>query len=1402
MKLQESKEDQVLSIECRGVGRGVPTAPVLMRRTLRGAVGTPRPTSVTRHSSGVALVITLILLSVITFMAITFLVVSRGEKSTVGSVTEQTTARLAAETGLEMANDAIIAPMLAFTNPSTVHFLVSTNYLNPLAFNTAGALRAYLTNVNFTYPNGTPLNAGDNMQNIANLFYLPRVPVYVTNRLLGSNEFVYYLDLNRNGRFEPSGNIVWTNNLGQPISNGTNGFVTNFVMGDPQWIGILERGNYTPGLYNLRAGRAAFPVGMPHSADNQFISRYAYVVIPAGAALDINYMHNYAKVNSINMAADGFWRNQGVGTWEINLAAFLADLNTNYWNNPAAPYIYDKSYPAVQANKGTAFDDAVALLRYRYANTWRPPPNGNGKLLDVQQNFGPVGAALFRSDFVDMYSSGETTGPWWTPVTAPLDGDAPKITTVGWWGSDNPSNFFDMQDLFDRTKSVPANLGAGQLQFCDRLQQAGTNTDSYDRYTFYRLLQQLGTESGPEKPKMNLNFANVDANGNIVPNMATNLNPWDAAQFFTNAAARMLADAGYGTNIVDFAGGIPRVHIQVYPNNYYTPSVHRYLQLAANIYDANVNLRTNINMTGLTNGNGFPSVFRPLYVDEFGAKSGSNRVWIVGYREVGELTNAADQLLISTNTLVPFPPNPARFFHDLDDPLDRPVKPQDMVYGVPLIIGAKKGFPNFNEFAMQSDISATRKLTFHRPNVSSQPTSTNQIFNFGVTNMMAIEAWNSYSTAYARSLRVVGVADVVHVVTALNKAGQTNIVQALNGVLLTNVFSVPFLGDLNSGWPGMGVSSTPFQRSFLVPVATNYLSLTNSTYLSDTIPPRFAISGKDLSGQFPIPKLWIKLKPRIRFALVDKAANRIVDYVNISASQDPIDVADLLGRPNPGQDGQRCDQPVTGLAETEMLASMFCTNRQGSFQNPALNYGPGSIFIPTYGIIRQIAVSGNFGEDVTPTIWQNYAGANTIPNQKQSEQQKFKDRMLGNASSGDTQLDFDAPFVPHRTIHERVPLQANDPLVHYTVADMTDPFAGRHNVSMDTDNDNPPLPNIGGMSLANNRPIGSLKPANDHYRPWGGNPYKPGIDTTSPTIYNLAVRDPQVVRSDNWDFPTNRLPNVGWLGRVHRGTPWQTLYLKAPITDLTTWTNWSGHTAYFVNYDDRGSSNYDGFFSMPTNDFRVMDLFTTAINENASKGQLSVNQTNLPAWSAVLSGVIVNTNGSGTNGFTWIEPAGSGYDPLSPPALVRIVNGINRIRSNPTNFPSGVFTHRGDILGVPELTTASPYLSLIPTNFTQGTASQAPPDWVYERIPQQIMGLLRADDQPRFVVYAFGQSLKPAEHSLVTASGSFFGLCTNYQVTAESVIRAVVRVDNAPSASAPNNIPRVVVESFNVLGPY
>ena len=233
----------------------------------------------------------------------------------------------------------------------------------------------------------------------------------------------------------------------------------------------------------------------------------------------------------------------------------------------------------------------------------------------------------------------------------------------------------------------------------------------------------------------------------------------------------------------------------------------------------------------------------------------------------------------------------------------------------------------------------------------------------------------------------------------------------------------------------------------------------------------------------------------------------------------------------------------------------------------------------------------------------------------------------------------------------------------------------------------------------------------------------------------------------------------------------------APPTNFAT-TNWT----------------YDALLTHPANDWSILDLFTTALNDNATRGRLSVNQTNLAAWSAVLSGVIAlngDPNGRmvapGTN-FAPVVIQPVGLDGTNSP-LLRIVNAINGVRS--TNF-AGSFRKMGDILAVPELTVNSPFLNV--SNATQ--AAWGVNDAVCERIPQQILGLL-ALDRPRFLVFAYGQALKPAPRSIVT-SGPFFNLCTNYQVTAEAATRTVFRIDGLRE-QPPN--PRVVVEKFSALPP-
>jgi hypothetical protein len=395
---------------------------------------------------------------------------------------------------------------------------------------------------------------------------------------------------------------------------------------------------------------------------------------------------------------------------------------------------------------------------------------------------------------------------------------------------------------------------------------------------------------------------------------------------------------------------------------------------------------------------------------------------------------------------------------------------------------------------------------------------------------------------------------------------------------------------------------------------------------------------------------------------------------------------------------------------------------------------------------------------------------------------------------------FYAPFDPYRPIFIHTSWQANDPLVHFTAGDLKDLSVNPTN-QVNFVGENPPLNNIGEL--------------NTRYRPWGGNP-----GNNDPlTDRQIAVKDPYVTRSDDWDFPTNKYPNIGWLGRVHRGTPWQTVFLKSTNAmhiggrldaGLVNWAKWTGNPlllsgrdltnvmststvtnlSKLIDPNSNGTNlNFrisDSYFTSPTNDWRILDLFSTALNDNAGRGRLSINQSNLASWSAVLSGVSVLPNLGATNRPTFIEPAGA-YSPANPPPIVTIVNGINNAR---TNFPNNAFPRLGDILSVPELTVASPYL--VSTNNTQILS-----DAVVERIPQQILGLLHGPEQPpRFVIYSYGQALKPAgPRSFYTGSGGYFGLCTNYQITAEMATRAVVRVDGPPSK------PRPVIETFNVLPP-
>ena len=82
--------------------------------------------------------------------------------------------------------------------------------------------------------------------------------------------------------------------------------------------------------------------------------------------------------------------------------------------------------------------------------------------------------------------------------------------------------------------------------------------------------------------------------------------------------------------------------------------------------------------------------------------------------------------------------------------------PNGNAYGVPWIVGAKKGFPTFNKFSMETVISVIRKLEILKsaPN-STTFIQTNVMWIFGISNSIGSDCWNSYVPAYPNQVQVV-----------------------------------------------------------------------------------------------------------------------------------------------------------------------------------------------------------------------------------------------------------------------------------------------------------------------------------------------------------------------------------------------------------------------------------------------------------------------------------------------------------------------------------------------------------------------------------------------------------------------------------------------------------------------
>jgi len=1352
-----------------------------------GAVNRQSPIANRQSQAGIALVITLIMLSVTLLMAVAFLALAKRERGSVSTGTDTAMAQQAARAAVDQAQAQILANILSgfsgldSSNAYNLSLLVSTNYINSAGFNNR-ITYVNPTNVNYVYANGTPLSAQDFQQNVANLYYLPRAPVFVPSSTSPlTYDFRYYLDLNQNGRFDTNGwQTVFSGDPANPYydlgGHPTPTFnppnvLSNFFVGDPEWIGVLERPD------------------APHGPNNHFIARYAYIAVPAGNAMDVNYIHNQALNTKLGVS-DGYFRNQGVGAWEINLAAFLADLNTNQWSPIALPanlyYAYNEANNPSTPNLGYTFQDALSLLKYRYNSNSLPAANLALGNTVVNAN------RMLAVNGIDSYSRGplQTTLDYNRTLLPPA---VSALNGVPWSGANNTNHYFTPGDLLDGSK-----IGTGLNSFTNRLRAAGNGVSSYDRYTYYRMLSQLGSDSSPDDGKLNLNYANavvnyktvkgvsVPASIGVVLGMETNLVPWRPLDFFHAAADQLLRlyttnwfqtsptnflttyygyiPRGYvdatGLGVTNFpifgltnqipAFGITNIPVMVNGSFVYSPAVNRLLQFAANLYDASTNNNYNL-----------PHVFRPIMEHDQ-----AGNVFIVGYTEVARVTGTGDPRLAAPIVLTPRANFGTAYtpFNDGSGSVN--------VYGVPWIIGAKKGLPNFNQFSMLTAAQVTRQLEVTRSSLDTKTAtySTNQTYIIGISNSLGVTFWNSYSNTYYP-----------------HSGNLTVYTYDYSTMLLTNgrnqwPVAYPYVRTfVTNSWPGSQWSGTPPNA---LPQASSFIT-NNWWYLFQSpLPYDF------LTARFDALNLWQPTSPRIpqlpQFGLMVTNylqayildGNNVIDYVQL---RDPVSVGGL----------------------NQSLADPNYPDGTSALYQWSTNTYPSAAPTP-YGVVNQITVSrtgkapaygGQWRTDPTPM------GINTPAAEAAFFNGFFQPTFqYGGKPYANREFVIQAPYVPSRCVYSSYLLQANDPLVHYISSDMNSHYGS---LAMWSEK----LPAINGVWAHSDDPLTQpvpkppLSPIGGRYQPWGNPGQVASASSADSNPYNLAYKDPLAWGSDSWDFPTNLYPTVGWIGRVHRGTPWQTVNLKStnilwyvqnrvPIGS-NTWAAWSGDIAQSYY----GLQYYDAANSAPMEDRLLFDIFTTRFNDNAVRGTLPVNQTQLASWSAVLSGMVAVTN-------TGLYHKNSQVTPIYTTEIItpagveaansvvsNVVANINATRSS-SIFPYHAFTRAGDLLFAPALSIASPYLD-------QSTAIKREygvSDEMYEWLPQQMMGLVRGTEQ-RYVLYCWGQALRPAPGGKVL-SGAYAQMVTNYQVVAESAVRAVMRVDNAHSSQ-----PHAVVETYNVLPP-
>jgi hypothetical protein len=330
---------------------------------------------------------------------------------------------------------------------------------------------------------------------------------------------------------------------------------------------------------------------------------------------------------------------------------------------------------------------------------------------------------------------------------------------------------------------------------------------------------------------------------------------------------------------------------------------------------------------------------------------------------------------------------------------DPTITANDNVWGIPWVVGAKGQTPAFNEYCYSSAVNVERDLLFVRyPSsapgqyvTSSPPQYTNQFYIMSISNIFGAEAWNFYPTTFTNSVTLV-VSNQVSVTITNNYNFGTNLV--FNTTTNWSIDSWP-------GWPGYGPTG-----GFMIPLFTNTSSLPISYWSESTRQFVALLNGAAdfLPGDFqqtgwPVHAWALNITNNLMYASVDNGTGHVLDFVNLGAFGSSLNV-------------------------NQVLTNFFSEPPLNLWTVAPATDAPNSPM--SEGALNQIALG--IGQTGGLTFYESLLG---LPGGYPS-------------SVGTFSAPYGAPGVPsidpaNAYFIQSCSWQAGNPMVHYTVGDLTNP---------------------------------------------------------------------------------------------------------------------------------------------------------------------------------------------------------------------------------------------------------------------------------------------------------------------------------------------------------------------------